>query len=336
MTTTTTTTTTTLPTTIEESKKYEYETISSFVEKLKTLSPTDYINVAVNLCNILYIHCNDDGLIQRSFIYGIDNWNSLYLLPGKTLISDALKTLEPLIEKKGSCLIELYVNTNRSYQLINSNTLDVIKTYAIVPLQNNDINVRKTHIFTEEHHVKWQKDDFLKNLEHFTKLTKNNKRMLHDYLETCCIDYPKLDIYVIDTEVFTDFESIKECIDNINEDAKKYFVNKENLWICSNNIKELEHIINRDEEAKDKEEQELESKLKQEAKQKEPRIFYRVGFMPYTEPQICEKYPKMPFEMIVKMFTIKVEYLNFNGEKEIVLSCPDYVMFEKLVEILSS
>ena len=343
--------------------KYDYETISSFVEKLKTLPAEDEINIEICSYNKVFIDCNDKGLIQRH--YADDKWNSLYLTPGKTRVSEALKVLEPLTEKNGSCLIEFY--TDGLYKLINRNSMGIQKTHTIVPFEYNDLNVRKTHIFTEEQYMKWQKQEFYKNLEHFMKLTKNDENMLCDYLIKCCVDYPKLDIYIVDTEVFTAFEDVKERFSKLE---KKHFVkdlNVKNLsFFAFSSITSFETKAKKkeDEEAnmkeylermekekkkveeaeKEKQEKARQTELEEKASlvqfssnvpQGTPEIFYRDSLYPYTEKQMRKRYPKVPFELIVRMFTNKKEYLNDKKEKEIIMSCPDYVKFIELVQIMS-
>lgn len=334
---------------------YPYETIESFVKRLKNLPPTDYVNVKVKFNSMSLLSVNETGTIKRLWVYDINQeWNCLYLHDGKTLVSEILETLEPLVEKRGSSLLE---NTN--LKLIKSDCFETCQVHSIVPFKETDYT--KTHIFTKEHHMKWQEIEFNKNLEQFTKLTDSNQAVLIEYLKLCCSKYPELTIYYIDSKVFVTFENLLEHWKFVRKES---FVEiTENFFVCCYTIKYLEEMeekrlekIKREEEEKLKEEllekikkEELETQekllkeqeqLKKEqqeaqAKKEQGPKWYRVNYLLYTEEEMRVKYPKVPFGIIQKLFT-EQGIAAADDRKFLHCSNENQKLFMQLVQLLDN
>ena len=258
-----------------EAKVYKYETISSFVTRLKTLRGEDKININSTSIYFKNIEYNDKlEIIDNKWKGTAAKWNVVYVQIGTATISQVIKLLEPHVEKNASALIQIYFDEKTS-KLIKSGGETSVTTYTITTLDTKEMDPTKTHIVSDDVLRITSKKEFDEKIEKYNALTENNAFLLKQYLIVICKLYPLLSIYVIGIKVFTSFDGVKNEFPHIIQ-LDGYFEKKsENLWFCYYFIAQLTEFNNiamkekEKEKEKEKQEKEKMEKGKQEKKEQE-------------------------------------------------------------------
>lgn len=201
---------------------FPYETIETFVAKLKTLKQDQHVNFDVDVRQYANTVCNN-GIVSGTHVDPAGKWKSIAFLintPGSK-VSQVVEYLEPLIPTYGNAIVSLIHQNNKlsPFLFVDSTTFDTSYTFLSLGGGDTDhetwgtIQKWNNSHFAMVAKIDAEKSEIIEKANKFNNLVDNNEDMFTKYVEVhLAPKYPHIQMFTYNCKIFfNSYEIVEHC-----------------------------------------------------------------------------------------------------------------------------